>query len=81
MELKLLEKAGKINTLSLQPRFKIKVQDQLICTYVGDFYYWKRDGELYGKWVLEDVKGVKTDVYRIKKKLMKACFGIEIKEI
>ena len=32
-------------------------------------------------WPYEDVKGVKTAVYKIKKKLMKHEFGIDITEI
>jgi hypothetical protein len=30
--------------------------------------------------VIEDVKGVKTPVYRLKKKLMRALLGVEIRE-
>jgi len=31
--------------------------------------------------VYEDAKGFKTPIYRLKKKLVKACMGIEIQEI
>ena len=45
------------------------------CTYVADFTYIE-DGKL----VVEDVKGMKTDAYKIKKKLMLWVHGIKIKE-
>jgi hypothetical protein len=76
-ELKLLEAAGEIFDLKLQPKFPIVVNKQKICTYIADFEYELSDGTK----ITEDVKGVKTPVYRLKKKLMKACFGIEITEV
>lgn len=46
--------------------------------YVADFVYFdKEKGEL----VVEDVKGVKTDVYKLKRKLMRSIYGIEIQEV
>ena len=44
--------------------------------YIADFMY-KKDGKI----VVEDVKGMKTDVYKIKKKLMAYMHKIEIKEV
>jgi hypothetical protein len=75
-ELKLLAKAGEIGKLELQPRFTITVAGEKICDYVADFKYqtWK------GKTVIEDAKGWKTPDYRLKKKLMKAVYKIEILE-
>lgn len=76
--LKSLERAGAIRDLVLQPRHKIIVNGELICTYVGDFEYDKelKDGE----WIhiLEDVKGVETPEFKLKRKLMKAVHGVEI---
>jgi hypothetical protein len=46
------------------------------CAYYADFVYYK-DGEL----IVEDVKGVKTEAYKIKKKLMLERYGIRITEI
>ena len=76
-ELKLLEKAGKISGLTLQPRYKLEVHGMKICDYVGDFYYFTKTSHQ----VAEDVKGIRTPVYRLKKKLMKAIYGIDIVEI
>lgn len=45
------------------------------CSYVADFVY-RKDGRL----VVEDCKGLKTDVYRIKKKLMLQLYDIEVLE-
>lgn len=44
-------------------------------TYVADFTYWQD-----GKYIVEDVKGCKTEVYRLKKKLLLWTHGIRIKE-
>lgn len=45
-------------------------------TYVADFCYWKD-----GKYIVEDVKGFKTEAYKIKRKLMLYVHGIKIVEI
>lgn len=76
-ELKLLQRAGKISDLRLQPTFAIVVCGSNICKYVADFQYVEN-----GLVVVEDVKSTpsKTPVYRLKKKLMKAVFNIEILE-
>lgn len=47
------------------------------CEYVADFVYRDRQGRL----VVEDVKGVRTKEYIIKKKLMLWVYGIEVKEV
>lgn len=78
LELKALERGGIIRNLELQPRFPIKVNDIKICTYVADFRYID---VAKGETVIEDVKGVLTAVYRIKKKLMQAVLGLEIQEV
>lgn len=72
-ELKVLERAKVIKDLQLQVRFPLKVNDQLICTYVADFVYTEN-----GQQVIEDCKGVLTDVFKIKAKLMLAINNIKI---
>ena len=70
-ELKMLEKAGKIKDLQLQPVFLLQegfyYQGKAIrqITYRADFEYVDEKGNR----VVEDVKGFKTDVYKLKKKL------------
>ncbi len=81
-ELKALERVGKIDMLELQPRFELqesfKHKGKTIrkIEYVADFLY--RDLSTL-ELVVEDVKGVKTDVYKIKKKLFLKHYGNEYK--
>ena len=79
-ELKLLERAGQITGLEIQPSFRIVVNNCLICTYKADFRYTTDTPHVRGLVVVEDVKGMKTPVYRLKKKLMLAIHGVEIFE-
>jgi hypothetical protein len=71
LELKILEKAGRISELRLQVRYKLVIDT----VYVADFVYREK-----GEEIVEDVKGHKTRVYLQKKRLMKKQHGIEIKE-
>ncbi len=48
------------------------------CKYIADFVY--TDNKT-GQTVVEDTKGVLTDVYKIKRKLMLYVHGIRIKEV
>lgn len=77
-ELRLLERAGEIGPITLQPSFDLAVKGVTVCKYVGDFLYRDRRSD---KIVIEDVKGVKTPVYRLKKKLAMACHNITITEV
>lgn len=80
-ELRLLEKAGKIRWLVLQPVFEFVVNEHLVAKYRADFSYYESLSAVREQIVVEDVKGVKTPVYKLKAKLMKALHGIEIREI
>lgn len=77
-QLKLLQMGNEISDLELQPRYRMVVGKVVICTYTADFKYF--DNKI-GEFVVEDVKGVKTQVYKIKKKLMKALYGIDVIEV
>jgi hypothetical protein len=79
-ELKLLAKAGEINALHVQPEFKVEINGRYVFTYIADFSYWQGD-ETGGRMHYEDVKGVRTPVYRLKKKIVEAVHSIEITEI
>lgn len=74
-ELRLLERAGEIAALILQPKLYVTINNILVCTYIADFGYLK-DGQS----ITEDCKGVRTPVYRLKKKLVKALYGVEVLE-
>lgn len=83
IKFKLMEKAGEIYDLKLQVEFilleTIRLGDTTFkkTKYIADFTYYDKDN----KYHVVDVKGVKTDVYKLKKKLMAWKYGIEIEEI
>ena len=94
-ELKLLEKAGEITELQRQVKFvlipsqrekvwsakKSRFEDGKVIerevSYIADFVYTSRLGLM----VVEDVKGVRTKEYVIKRKLMLWERGIRVKEV
>lgn len=69
-ELKLLERAGKIQNLELQPHFLLQESFKKNgktfrkIEYIADFKYIEN-----GKTIVEDVKGIQTDVFKLKHKL------------
>lgn len=75
--LKLLERAGKISDLETQVRYSLDVNGMHVCYFVADFRYFDTEKRQV---VVEDSKGFRTDVYRLKAKLMRAVYGIEILE-
>ena len=86
VELKLLEKQGLIQNLELQPKFDCVVNDTKVCTYRADFRYLDPSKEgshgQAGCTVVEDVKGYRTAVYKLKKRLVEALFrGVKIMEV
>ena len=65
--LKLMQEAGEISELSLQPRIPLMVNGQKIGNYIGDFKYIEN-----GETIIEDVKSkpTMTSIYRLKKKIL-----------
>ena len=69
-ELKLLEQAGSIKNLELQPRFLLQEgfrkngKTFRKIEYIADFQYLEN-----GKIIIEDVKGKETEVFKLKRKL------------
>ena len=91
-ELKLLEKAGHIARLQLQRRFELcapktnlrgDVTDKdwmnTVGYYVPDFCYDELT-QAATRFIVEDVKGVRTQVYALKKRWFEAQYGITIME-
>lgn len=82
IKLKLLEDAGKIKDLKLQvkfelqPKFKSGNKTIQAISYIADFTYLDEENKLH----IVDTKGVRTDVYKIKKKMMQYK-GLEIEEV
>jgi hypothetical protein len=84
LELCAMRDKGLIRRLEPQRPFALVVNEIHVCDYVADFVYdtpeklptgltcWNR--------VVEDAKGFKTEIYRLKKKLVRACLGIRILE-
>lgn len=80
-ELKLMEKAKEITDLKVHPEYYLQVNGIQICRYVGDFAYWTNGEPGTRRYIVEDVKGVRTRTYSLKKKLMFACLQINVEEI
>lgn len=85
LELKTLERAGEIKELVLQPSFELipsfKKNNKTYrkTAYKADFSYFSISE---GKYIIEDTKGFKTDVYKLKKKLFEYMYkDLEIKEV
>jgi len=79
-ELQWMQQAGLIQDLELQPRYDLIVNGHKIGFYRGDFRYKDVATDSV---ILEDVKSpvTKTAVYMLKKKLVKALYDVEIKEV
>lgn len=81
--LKLLEKAGEVRQLEVQPAFPLDVINPAngevisVGVYKADFRYLDRAGRT----VIEDVKGMRTVVYKLKRKLVEALYGVQIVEV
>tara|TARA_Y100001972_G_C7609245_1_gene305363 strand:- start:108 stop:464 length:357 start_codon:yes stop_codon:yes gene_type:complete len=72
----LLEK-GEITHFKVHPKFEIIIDGEKICNYIADFSYFSQKAR-----VVVDVKGFKTPVYKLKKKLVEATYpGVKILEI
>lgn len=79
-ELKLLLKTGDITDLNLQVPF-VLFDNSLYgrkVKYLADFTYIDVKT---GKVVVEDVKGILTPVYKLKKRILAEKFDIEINEV
>lgn len=81
LKLKLLEEKGIISDLKLQVKFELQPKFQFrnktirAINYIADFTYIQ-DNKLH----IVDTKGVRTDVYKLKKKMMEYK-GYEVEEI
>ena len=84
-QLQLLERAGQIAGLELQPRFELIPKQRRAdgkaersCEYVADFRY---TDTATGQTVIEDAKGMRTRDYIMKRKLMLQVHGISVREV
>lgn len=74
-ELRLLQRAGAIKELVLQPRYTININDIKVCAVVLDFEYFDIEKGIY---VHEDVKGYDTDMSKLKRKMFEAYTGAKV---
>lgn len=66
----------KVIDVKRQVPYPIQINNQHICKYLADFVVVYGDGRTE----VIDVKGFKTEVYRLKKKMVEAQYGIKIIE-
>jgi hypothetical protein len=80
--LKLMERAGEIRDLVLQPKYPLSVNGRIVFRYTADFSYRYQTplGE-HDAVVVEDVKGFKTREYIVVSRLFHAIHGFPIKEV
>jgi len=76
-ELKILRKIGAIAFLELQVQFELNGGGTHSLKYIADFVY---TDSATGQKIVEDCKGMRTSIYKKKKRLMKKVHGIEILE-
>jgi hypothetical protein len=74
-ELKGLEEIGSISDLQRQVKFPFKLDGKLMFSYYADFVYNNGEGK-----VVEDSKGFRTPLYKLKKKIIENSYGIKILE-
>jgi hypothetical protein len=79
-QLRMWEKIGAISDLEFQVKYELipKQKGESALSYVCDFKYRDtKDGRIH----VLDSKGMRTDVYKIKKKLMQFIHHIVIEEV
>jgi hypothetical protein len=89
-ELQLLARAGFIRGLTCQPSYELRAcvigprgrcqESRVIAIYRADFAYEERRRDTWHP-VIEDAKGVRTPIYRLKKKWFEAQYGAVIREV
>lgn len=86
-QLKLRQMAGEIKNLAMQPKFEFIVNGEpmryvntkrkgKIITYIADACY-----EENGEFVVVDVKGVETQVFKMKRAMMRHINGLEVQVV
>ena len=76
-ELKALQQAGVIRDLETQPKYRLDVNGVHVTSYYADFKYFDNERK---QEIVEDVKGIRTQLYILKNRLMLAVHGIEVEE-
>lgn len=75
-EYKIIEDLKRQVKFELQPSFEINGKKVRAINYIADFTYREK-----GKLHVIDVKGVRTNEYKLKKKMFEYKYNIEIEEV
>ena len=78
-ELRLLQRAGEVQDLELQPEFRVSINGQHYCTYTADFAYTEK-----GERIVEELKSTgtaKDAAFRLRKKAAELFYGIKVRMI
>jgi hypothetical protein len=76
----MLDRAGVISGLRLQPSFVVQIGGKPFCNYTADFIYKQADGIV----VIEELKSsgtAKDAAYRLRRKAAELYFGITVTEV
>jgi hypothetical protein len=79
--LRAAEAAGLIRNLRRQVKYVLLVNGVEVGSYVADFVFFDPETD---RTVIQDVKSEvtrKLTLYKIKRKLMEACYGIQVEEV
>lgn len=74
-DLAAMQACGRISDLRRQVPYPIYINGIFVCDYRADFVYVCDKIR-----IVEDVKGHRTDIYKLKKKMVEAEYKIKIKE-
>ena len=78
-ELKLREKAGEVYEIELQRRYALTAPNgMLLATYIADMVFYDA---VQRKTRVVDVKGKSTDMFILKRKMMRGLLGIEVEVV
>lgn len=73
---KILERAGKIGNLELQPKFPVHINGVKVCNVILDFAFF--DYYANARCAI-DVKGMDTPISRLKRKMLEAAYpGVKV---
>lgn len=79
-ELLLVQRAGQISDLRLQPKLSVEINGQHFCSYTPDFAYQDRDRGL----TFEELKSTgtaKDAAYKLRRKAAELTHGITVREV
>lgn len=79
-QLLILQKAKLISDLKIQVKMPVAINGIHVFNYICDFIYWDRKNPDAPLLVYEDCKGMRTPVYKLKKRCVEAYYRTKITE-